>query len=59
MPPKPTNWGKKPIEKEYDFLEQIITSQNDIDKRLVHVYERKDLWRTKKWELAKPEVADR
>ena len=58
MPPKPTNWGIKPIQKEYEFLEEMITSNNDVDKRLVHMYEKQDMWRTKKWALANPKVAE-
>ena len=58
MPPKPTSWGKKPIEKEYDFLGPVITSNNDVEKRLVHMYEKQDMWRTKKWALANPKVAE-
>lgn len=59
MPPKPTNWGKKPNEKEYEFLGPVITSNNEVDKRLVHMYEKQDMWRTKKWALANPKVAEK
>jgi hypothetical protein len=36
VPPKLTNWGlKKNKEEEYNFIEPVIESKNDVDKRLV------------------------
>ncbi len=55
VPPKSTIWGRNL--KEFDFLGKVIASKNDTDQRLVHMYERQDLWRTKKWVLANPEEA--
>ena len=44
VPPKPTIWGTHP--KELDFLDKVIASKNETDKRLVHIYERQEVCRT-------------
>ncbi len=60
VPPKPTRWGKKPVESEYKFLDSILeaSNYNEINQRLLQIYERQDLWRTRKWVLSNPERAE-